>query len=104
MPRRQSLSSGRIIKRNNRALLPATEQHLVMIDDDTLVDGVNLARTMRVCRSTIYNWKRDGYTFLYGHWTTAGDAKAWLAERAKKRRAAVSANEARLREELANLR
>lgn len=75
-----------------------------MIDDDAFVDGVNLARTLDVCRQTIYNWKKEGYTFLYGHWTTPGHAKAWLKERAKNRRAAVSAKEARMREELARLR
>ena len=74
-----------------------------MINNDTLVDCVDLARTLRVCRSTIYNWKKAGYTFLYGHWTTPGHAKAWLKERAKNR-PAVSANEARLREEFAKLR
>jgi hypothetical protein len=75
-----------------------------MINDDTMVDGVDLARALGICRQTIHNWKREGYEFLYGHWTTPGRAKAWLKERAKKRRAAMSAKEARLREELVRLR
>ena len=75
----------------------------VMNTDDSMVNRKGLARSLGVSTSTTYNWHKQGYRFLYGHWTTPGHAKAWLAERAKTPRP-ISAAEARRRSVLARLR
>lgn len=74
-----------------------------MTSDDTMVNRKGLAHSLGVSTSTTYNWRKQGYRFLFGHWTTPGHAKAWLAERAKIPRP-VSAAETRRRAILARLR
>lgn len=74
-----------------------------MINDDIMVNRKGLARYLGVSVGTTYNWRNQGYRFLYGRWTTPGHAKAWLAEKAKTPRL-ISTAEARRRAVLARLR
>ena len=40
--------------------------------DDTPVNAKELAATLRVSRSTVFNWKKQGYRFEFGIRTTPG--------------------------------
>jgi hypothetical protein len=51
--------------------------------DDTPVNAKELATAMRVGRSTVFNWKTQGYQFEFGIRTTPGHCKDWLRERVR---------------------
>lgn len=51
--------------------------------DDTPVNALELAAAMRVCRATVFNWKKQGYKFEFGFKTTPGHCKNWHRERVR---------------------
>ena len=51
--------------------------------NDTPVNAKELAAALRVSRSTVFNWKSDGYKFEFGIRTTPGHCKDWLRERVR---------------------
>lgn len=61
------------VLRLSRALAPAT--------DDEPVNTTQLAASMKVHRSTVSEWKREGYVFEFGTRTTVAHCKDWLRSR-----------------------
>ena len=51
--------------------------------NDTPVNALELASAMRVSRTTVFNWKKQGYRFEFGIRTTPGHCKDWLRERVR---------------------
>jgi hypothetical protein len=49
--------------------------------DDVLIRTEELAKALRVSRFTVHRWKRQGYQFAYGDFTTLGHFKEWLRTR-----------------------
>jgi hypothetical protein len=73
------------------------------INDDSPVNHTELARVMRVSRSTIFNRVHEGYCFEFGNRTTPGHFKSWLRGRALQPRP-ISVNKALRRSVLAKMR
>lgn len=69
-------------------------------DDDVVVNAKELAQALRVSRWTVSRWREEGYEFEFGNRSTPGHLKAWLRERAGRRK--PKTNE--LAEALARLR
>jgi hypothetical protein len=52
--------------------------------DSSLVTVKELPVAMLVSRTTVFNWRAQGYVFEFGRLTTLGHCKAWLRARAEK--------------------
>ena len=53
------------------------------IQNDTPVNAKELAKAMRVGKTTVFKWKTEGYQFEFGMRTTPGHCKDWLRARVK---------------------